>query len=86
MIATIRPSRAEGTMTAPPSKSMAHRMIFCAGLAKGISTIRNLDASEDILATMDCLRALGAEIQFEDRTAVIRGTDPQNLLRQADSA
>ena len=79
MIATIRPSGAEGTMTAPPSKSMAHRMILCAGLADRGSTVGNVDASEDILATMDCLRALGAEILYADGTAFIRGTDPRRL-------
>lgn len=37
-------------------------MLICAGLADGISTIREIALSEDILATIDCLRAFGAEI------------------------
>lgn len=66
-------------MTAPPSKSMAHRMIVCAGLAQGTSVIRNVDPSQDILATIDCMKALGAQISYEDRCVTAQGTD----LRQS---
>ncbi|WP_348245051.1 hypothetical protein, partial [Salmonella enterica] len=38
-------------------------------------TVTNLFPSEDILATMDCMRALGAEISFEGGTAVIEGIE-----------
>ena len=58
----INPGTARGIMEAPPSKSMAHRLIICAGLAEGESVIANVDFSQDILATMDCLTALGATI------------------------
>jgi 3-phosphoshikimate 1-carboxyvinyltransferase len=64
-------------MEAPPSKSMAHRLLICAGFAEGESVIRHVDASEDILATADCLRALGAEVRIEEGTAYIRGYDPR---------
>jgi 3-phosphoshikimate 1-carboxyvinyltransferase len=53
-------------MTAPPSKSMAHRLLICAALAEGTSVIRNIELSQDILATIDCLKALGADISCED--------------------
>ena len=56
------PSRASGTVTVPPSKSMAHRLLICAALAEGKSTVENVDFSEDISATCDCLRALGASL------------------------
>ena len=64
----IRPSRAEGTVKAPPSKSAAHRLLLCAGLANGTSTVRNVAFSEDILATLDVLKALGAEIGIDGDT------------------
>ena len=35
MQVTIRPSRAAGTLKAPPSKSMAHRMLICAAIYAG---------------------------------------------------
>ena len=69
----IIPGKLSGRVTVPPSKSVAHRMIIAAALANGTSTISNLSPSVDILATMDCMRALGAEINFEVNTAVIKG-------------
>ena len=75
MRVTIEPSKARGRMEAPPSKSMAHRMLICAGCAEGTSRIENIDLSEDVLATMDCLKALGAGITYEDRCVTVRGTD-----------
>ena len=60
MKVTIIPSRASGIVTAPPSKSMAHRMLIGAGLATGISIVDNIDLSEDVQATLGVLEALGA--------------------------
>lgn len=51
-------------MTVPPSKSVAHRMVIAAALSNGVSEITNLYPSVDILATMDCMRALGAKIDL----------------------
>lgn len=75
MNVTILPGKAVGTVAAPPSKSMAHRLLICAGLAKGISRISGLDYNEDILATMDCLQALGAVCRKEGDTVTVTGTD-----------
>lgn len=47
----------------PPSKSMAHRAIICASLAKGTSRIDNIDYSDDILATISGMEQLGAVIE-----------------------
>ncbi len=73
MTVTIKPSRANGTVIAPPSKSMSHRLLIASGLADGISRIRSLSPSEDTLATIDCLRALGAKITFDGNSAVVQG-------------
>ena len=62
-IVTIYPGHAVGRVIAPPSKSMAHRLLIGAALATGESTVRHVAPSEDILATADCLRALGAGIE-----------------------
>ena len=75
MTVTIQPSRATGCVTAPPSKSMAHRMLICAGLCQGISRIRNVDCNEDVVATIACLRALGAECSVRGNTVTVRGVD-----------
>lgn len=69
----ITPKKLRGEVVVPPSKSVAHRMIIAASLAEGTSVISNLYPSVDILATMDCMRALGAKIDFDQNTAVIEG-------------
>lgn len=63
MIARIERSELKGTVTAEPSKSVVHRLLISAALSDGVSRIENVAYSEDILATIDCLRALGAEIE-----------------------
>lgn len=71
----ITPAKLRGEVTVPPSKSVAHRMIIGAALAEGTSKITNLYPSVDITATMDCMRALGAKIDFKGDTAVVVGID-----------
>ena len=85
----IKPSQAAGTVMAPPSKSMAHRQLIAAALGKEPRAVSHLEWSEDILATLDCLRAMGASIERREDapavgktvsaqtgTAVIGGLDP----------
>ena len=69
----INKSVARGSITAPPSKSMAHRHIICAALADGTSTVRNVDLSQDILATLDCIRALGAKAEVDGDCVTVEG-------------
>ena len=59
MKVNISPSRAHGQVNAPPSKTFAHRMMICAALAGGTSVIDGVAESEDMLATLDCIRAMG---------------------------
>ena len=73
MNVTFRPSAAHGTVPAPPSKSMTHRLLIGASLAGGTSTIRGVVPSDDVLATVDCLRALGATITLSGDTAAVTG-------------
>ena len=77
MIAEIHPGSAAGIVAAPPSKSMAHRLLICAGHSGGVSHIYGVDLNEDILATMDCLRALGASCTASGDTVTVRGADPR---------
>ena len=74
MNVTIRPSAAHGTIQAPPSKSMTHRLLIGASLADGTSTIRGFSPSDDVLATVDCLRTLGAEIDLSEGVCMVKGT------------
>ena len=72
----IRAGKARGTVAAPPSKSAAHRLLLCAGLSRGVSVVRNVAFSEDILATLDVLRALGAKVYIDGDFVFIKGMDP----------
>ena len=69
----ISPSRLCGEISAPPSKSYAHRLMICAALAEGESTIHGISESEDMLATLDCIAALGARYEKLGDTVKICG-------------
>ncbi len=73
----ISPSKLKGKVTAPPSKSMCHRLLICAGFSEGESLISNVSYSEDILATLDCLSAMGAEIEKGENFVKVRGASPE---------
>ncbi len=62
MKAIFEPCVLKGNISAPPSKSMAHRYLIGAALSGEKCTLSGVDYSQDILASIDCLRALGAEI------------------------
>lgn len=73
---TIKKGRATGEIIAPSSKSMAHRLLISAALAEGESIIHKIPFCDDVLATMDCLTALGAKFSVEGSTIRVIGTDP----------
>ena len=60
---TIQPRKLRGTVAATPSKSQAHRYLICAALGNRPITLICPDTNQDIEATADCLRALGADIR-----------------------
>ncbi len=73
--AVFEPSSPEGEITAPPSKSMTHRMLIMASLSEGTSVVSNYAENDDVLATADCLGRLGAEFHAENGTVSVIGTD-----------
>lgn len=79
----IKSKKLEGTVAVPPSKSMAHRAVICASLAKGESIISNIDLSDDIIATMEAMKSLGAEIEKIDaKTYKINGNKTFESLHE----
>ena len=54
----------KGEATPPPSKSQAHRLLICAALAVEPCSIVCNSVNDDIMATMRCLNALGADITY----------------------
>ena len=65
---------AVGKITAPPSKSVAHRLLICGALAKGESVIEGISQSRDMEATLDCIKALGVEFSKTGDTVSIKST------------
>lgn len=59
---TITPTKLNGSITAIPSKSQAHRLLICAAFADKPTELICPDTNRDIEATAQCLRALGADI------------------------
>lgn len=71
----ITPKTLSGSITIPPSKSISHRALICAALAKGVSEIRGVLECEDIDATRDALELLGAEIRMENGVTYVKGIE-----------
>ena len=59
---TIQPRLLRGEIQAPPSKSMAHRLLICAALSDNTTQLLCPETNRDIEATVKCLNALGAHI------------------------
>ena len=62
----IKGKKLEGAVLPPPSKSMLHRYIISASLAKSVSKIRNINFSDDIVATIEGMKKFGASIEFKE--------------------
>ncbi len=69
----IEKGSAKGTVAAPPSKSMAHRLLILAGLSGEKCVVHGISDSQDILATIDCLKALGVKCEKAGDTVTVCG-------------
>jgi len=78
MTATFKPCTLTGKIDAPASKSMAHRYLIGAALSGQVCVLSGVDRSEDILASIDCLKALGAEITIDKDIVTI---DPSGFMQ-----
>ncbi len=65
----IKPTTLKGSIKMPPSKSLSHRAIICAGLADGMSVIDNVILSEDIKATLRGIKCFGSEVTYAEDKA-----------------
>ncbi len=69
----IEKGTACGTINAPPSKSMAHRLLISAALADGTSRVRGISSCEDVAATIDCLGSLGIKTVRDGDDVIVEG-------------
>ncbi len=73
MNAKIFPCKLQGIVDAPSSKSLSHRFVIAAALSGGTSVISNVTDSKDITATVNAMRALGADISRKDTDITVKG-------------
>ncbi|MBU3133235.1 3-phosphoshikimate 1-carboxyvinyltransferase [Clostridium gasigenes] len=79
----IDSSKLKGEVKIPPSKSMAHRAVICASLSRGVSILENIDYSEDIIATIEGMKALGAVITKYDDYIEVQGIFNEENKRES---
>jgi 3-phosphoshikimate 1-carboxyvinyltransferase len=63
-----------GSLRLPGDKSISHRYAMLAGIARGCSRIENFATGADCASTVECMRALGCEVQREEPQAGRGGT------------
>lgn len=82
----VYPKKLKGEVKIPPSKSMAHRAVICAALSDGTCKVSNIDFSDDIIATVEAMKSLGAVIEKKDDYLEVIGIkSPQNKLNNSTS-
>ena len=88
---TINPGTFYGTIHIPSSKSMTHRELIAAALAKGESIVKGVSNSQDIEATIRILSLMGATFTSKKETDgtftfhISGGLSKQGTLLEADA-
>jgi 3-phosphoshikimate 1-carboxyvinyltransferase len=78
----IKPVKAlKGKVEAPPSKSYTHRILVAALLSNGKTVIEKPLVSDDTLATLEAIKALGARVEQKDGLWEVEG---QPLLKASE--
>jgi 3-phosphoshikimate 1-carboxyvinyltransferase len=75
----IRPARnVLGSLRVPGDKSISHRYAMLSALAPGRSRLENYSPGADCASTLGCVRALGCNVERDDKGAVeIEGVGPE---------
>ncbi len=74
-----------GVITAPGDKSISHRAIIFGALAQGETQVTGLLRGDDIMSTIDAMRALGAKItENDDQSWTITGRGKDGLISPTD--
>ena len=55
-----------GEITIPSDKSISHRAVMLASMAKGKSIIKNFSHGQDPYSTLKVCKSLGIEVEFND--------------------
>jgi 3-phosphoshikimate 1-carboxyvinyltransferase len=77
-------SRVHGELRVPGDKSISHRALMLGGIADGITQVEGFLASEDCLATLGALQAMGVRIERSaDTTVRVHGAGREGLKAAA---
>lgn len=79
MRACFKKCSLKGKVQAPPSKSMAHRYLILSYLSGEKCKVSNIAFSEDIKATLNCLKGLGASLEMSENEVLIQKTDSDKI-------
>lgn len=83
MRAKIEKGTASGSVKIPASKSVAHRLLINAALTEGETVLDGVTLNEDIEATVDCLKALGAKISLNgEQCCIVGGLSSKSDMRR----
>lgn len=72
----ITPAKPKGTVAAPPSKSFSHRATICAALSGGVSNVDFIMFSEDVVATINGVKKIGADVSLDENKLTINSFKP----------
>ncbi|HEY6944331.1 MAG TPA: 3-phosphoshikimate 1-carboxyvinyltransferase, partial [Candidatus Acidoferrum sp.] len=77
---TIQPAKyLNGAVELPGDKSISHRYAMLAALAEGTSELRHFSAAADCHSTLNCMRALGAEVKINKDIVRVTGRGTYGL-------
>ncbi len=79
---SITPTVLNGKVDIPPSKSFAHRAIIAGFLSGKSCCISNLCLSQDIKATLGCVKMLGAKFNFDKKSALVTFKDSFKSIKK----
>ena len=75
----ILPSKTSGEVSAPPSKSFAHRYLIGSVLSRGKCVIKNIADSDDISATLSCIEQLGGSVTKDGNIVTVISTNEKQI-------
>lgn len=75
----ILPSKTSGEVSAPPSKSFAHRYLIGSVLSRGKCVIKNIADSDDISATLSCIEQLGGSETKDGNIVTVIPTNEKQI-------
>lgn len=78
-------NKVKGELGLPGDKSISHRAVMFASMAKGKSVIKNLSNGQDVATTMKCFQQVGTDIKIGNSEVVVNGKGFKNFNKPSES-